>query len=264
MNLQNKHTARRGFTMVELLTVVVILMILMGIGLVASQKISDSGKAQLTRATLGNCELILTESQVARGKTPSVFIDKDEPIRNQFTTAKGKTPLGNPIPPDSDELIIEEQADYIAHSIQRFVASTYATLDKTATQATDPITRIYGTLSDRIFVQGTTSIEEPEKHEGSVHVHEYFEEYEHYFLAILDGWGNRLIYKNDPNDLPLTNKANYTLDDFLPRRTTPYFASAGADGNFGNANLNPNVTDPLLKQLYDAAQDNMYSYEINE
>ncbi|MHC4995955.1 MAG: type II secretion system protein [Planctomycetota bacterium] len=251
----------RGFTMVELLTVVAILSILIGIGVVASNAISETGNKQLTRSTLMVCHQILTEVQVSRGKTPVIFDTNNlgNPELKQYTTVKNPN-----FPKTSDDLVIEEPADYAAHSIQRFVAATFRVLGDDKSQAEDSVNRIYATINEDLLQAGIAEVSDTEVHSGEIHLHEYNDEVEFMFLAILDGWGNRLVYKHDPNDLNTTG-LNYPNDDFLPRNDKPFFASAGPDGVFGDANINEDTANANELLLLEYSRDNIYSYDaINE
>lgn len=75
------------------------------------------------------------------------------------------------------------------------------------------------------------------------------------FLEVVDGWGNKIEYAKyvDHEDAD-------DSDNFLPQRGTrynpqPYFASAGGDGEFGDAESTPSPDGTVR-------QDNLYSYSI--
>jgi type II secretory pathway pseudopilin PulG len=67
------------------------------------------------------------------------------------------------------------------------------------------------------------------------------------FMELRDGWGHKIVYAAfvDHGDAD-------SSDDYLPEFDKPFFASAGKDGNFGNAKTDPN--DPALS-------DNLYSHQ---
>ena len=67
---------------------------------------------------------------------------------------------------------------------------------------------------------------------------------------ILDGWGKPLRYVNvvDTGD-------SYTADDQMPKRPSPYFASAGPDGEWGVVSV-AGVADTN-------ASDNVYSFNLD-
>ncbi|MEL7087130.1 MAG: hypothetical protein AAGL98_01610, partial [Planctomycetota bacterium] len=80
---------------------------------------------------------------------------------------------------------------------------------------------------------------------------------------------------NDPWDTPLRYAAKvshtdtFENDDYLPAHPTPFFASAGPDGLWGNAvfledrEQNRRTLTAAEELLADQAVDNLYSFEID-
>lgn len=72
------------------------------------------------------------------------------------------------------------------------------------------------------------------------------------FMELVDGWGRKMIYVAfvDHDD-------GNSVDDFLPERPWPYFASAGPDGKWGD------VQAADGSEALERSQDNLYSYEMD-
>jgi hypothetical protein len=68
------------------------------------------------------------------------------------------------------------------------------------------------------------------------------------FDELVDAWDNPLTYAVQVN-----HTDGVAEDDFLPRHKHPFFASAGADGKWGNAESDPEAT---------VRDDNLYSFSF--
>lgn len=181
---------KRGFTLVEMMVVVAVLVILFGIGIAIGPEIIDAGEEQLTIGTMRSLEGILEDYTSRVGA----------PVNN----------VGD-FPRDWSGTIYEITSAGEAEdkSIQQFYIATKAIPD--IEQGT------YASMPTTLFT------EEDE---------------------IIDGWQVPLIYC-------ATTESTGNYFSFLPTYDRPFFASAGADGLWGNG------TD-------EDSEDNIYSYQIGQ
>ncbi|MEM8781562.1 MAG: prepilin-type N-terminal cleavage/methylation domain-containing protein [Planctomycetota bacterium] len=81
--------------------------------------------------------------------------------------------------------------------------------------------------------------------------------------TLTDPWDTKLRYA-----ARVSHGDSFTDDDYLPAHPTPFFASAGPDGEFGDAELLAELEDGGTLsdedlELARLAEDNVYSFEID-
>jgi len=83
------------------------------------------------------------------------------------------------------------------------------------------------------------------------------------FLEVVDPWGNSVAYAAS-----VSHSDGYTDDDFLPEHDSPFFASAGADQKWGRSMKRGEMT-PAQWTTYKASdeykftRDNLYSFDLD-
>lgn len=233
--LHRSHIADRrsqiAFTLVELLVVIGIIAVLLGLGLLVGPAVIGKGNEQVTRSLLNNCNAILAVYQTRVGSPVNNY--GSNPI--DWGTSKDRNKTGD-TGSDVSLAINTSQttttaADYPKSfynlSIEQFVYATYK-IDSIKT----------GLYAGAVMKNGSTSLLGDLDGNG--------------MLDIRDAWDNKIVYvANNPNP----GSDGFAHDDKLPARSTPYFASAGRDGKWGNVGG--------TQAEKDQAADNLYSYDAN-
>ncbi|MEX2671086.1 MAG: type II secretion system protein [Phycisphaeraceae bacterium] len=221
-----------GFTLLELLVVISIMMVLVGIGATLGPAISGRGSDQMTRTALSVGESALTEYRALTGRWPDIVNADDYPVTRIGAASNTIT------------LPINDRETFEDHSIERFVARTLQTTvtddDVVVLRRRSSLNSLYEDLSDKVLTDEDTTGDGVD------------------FLELRDGWGKKLLYVP-----PMRTIDPAVFDDwnddymyFLPLRDTPYFVSAGSDGEFGDVHAAEGTDE------HEASLDNLYSYDV--
>lgn len=217
---------RRGVTLMELLAVMFIITLMASILIGVGSKVRTNAKANQTRVTLANCKAALDEYEVQSQGKRLPHVGVGDGII--YMPINWGQPKARNAPNASGSAVIDD-------SIERFVWALLrnATTSKMIAAAADPAS--------------------------------YRDNDEDGFMELTDAFAGRnrtkLLYLAfvDHDD-------GYTDDDFLPEKSTPYFASAGPDGEWGNwQDLRKKQTgiagydDTLATE----AEDNLYSFDLD-
>lgn len=225
---------RGGFTLLELLVVVMIIMVLVSIGVALGPAMAGRGSEQMTRTVLSTAESVLTEYRVVTGTWPDVTSET-------YTTNRVGLEMDTGDP--GDYLYIEDDQDFIDHSSERFVARTLQTTIiarddlRVKLRERSSINSLYEELGSDVFAD---TDETGEDGFG--------------FMELRDGWGEKILYVPALQDHPQWWHNEVTW--FLPARQSPYFVSAGPDGEFGNVYADQDTPE------YEQSLDNIYSYDV--
>lgn len=232
---------RKGFTTIELMIAIAILVLLMGIVLVGFSTLGARGKATDTRVALEAAKSMLAEAEAAGalGRVKDLYL-----AGNQDYWKKGiSAPIG----------LMSGEASTDAGLWSDIV---FAVPDKKCDGSTAYVMRqllsfpgnrkVLESLPDRRIAKILApNVKTPSKPNDSV-------------TALVDGWGNPIIFVpagglRDCAGVGTGNTANLVVtsvgvvehktSDPLPSGARPFFVSAGPDGNF--------VTH----------EDNLYSFE---
>lgn len=226
-----------GFTLIEIIVVVAIIMVLLGIGIAYGPGMLAPNEEAATRTTLKNLSLIADENKLLGAptvnhrlsvKTPYDWTDdKLHNAWNETGTADGRL----------DGTIKED-------SIERFVWGTMRGAAK----------EMYGSFADNVMTDT----------DGGSDLNGDGNAQEDGFWEIRDAWGNKIVYVTYVrHDDGHTNDGDDDYDDFLPVRSYPFFASAGPDGKWGDfRELQKRLNgDSYDEDEADPAADNIYSFE---
>ena len=264
LETRNFPPAPRAFTLIELMVAIAIIVILTAIGLTVGNNLVRSNEINRTRTIMANAMQIATEYEVTIGPVPNHLASVETPIDwtndggnppKQFNSPAGLPDAASNKSYDLDDVTGTQQqkeADLWKNSIERFVWATqrvgalkkfYATFRPESLKDTDPVSSGKG------------------------------------YLEILDAWNRKLIYVTYvriPDNANNASVPDDTSDDFLPKRETYYFASAGPDGKWGHASPDdPSVNIADYKQgsetpaetksrLREESGDNVYSIDSLE
>ncbi|MEM7576588.1 MAG: prepilin-type N-terminal cleavage/methylation domain-containing protein [Planctomycetota bacterium] len=231
-NVTSPH--RAAFTLIELLVTISIIAILVGILSPVALRMLANADVSRTRATLNALSAALDEYKLTTGDVPD------------HTRTTGTDAINNLVVSDNDTdttiglfLSRVAQVGGAAESIMRAgIGRQGLTWD--------------GQKDPPPFAQAVR--------DGNVA--DYLDP-ELWTLA--DPWDGKLRYA-----ARVSHGDPFNDDDYLPANPTPFFASAGPDGEWGDAEelaklLNPNETDPTGNDLEQAkfAEDNVYSFQID-
>lgn len=248
---------KNAFTLIELLVVISIITVLAAIGLTVGTGLVRSNEIRRTKAILANCEQVRAEYEVTTqqvinhwGKAAFDWSDPLAMKEKNATYGVGAGAGGVTVSTNTSAALqrdsqvdttADRQADFQRKAGSRFV---YATMRLSA------LRKLYATFTPQTLVD--------KDGDG--------------FVDLLDVWGNKIVYVAFVRDDKPVSQAQplpplpfqignlivapdeHDSDDFMPKSTAPYFASAGPDGKWGNG-----LGD--TQQIEDAS-DNIYSTEV--
>ncbi|MCE9591889.1 MAG: type II secretion system GspH family protein [Planctomycetes bacterium] len=284
---------RDAFTLTELLVVIGLILFLLAMGAFAMHKITDAAAHSTTRTILAELQTVAAEFSTANNgisvnhlssvtspfnwntfgsitrmpKAPSgeYFYTTDMSANGRYDPTNAKScypnlggkyfrPLPDPpspsdplTPPTKDAFrgyLMDWAGDLKAISGKRFIAGAF----------TVPACKEQLQSMDRHYITSSTGMDYakatdclPLQGAAAVMVVDGM-------LEPRDAWGTKIVYAAYVF-YPEPGGDFETTDDFLPKRSTPFFVSAGPDRDFGD--VGPNATEASKK----AAEDNIYSYD---
>lgn len=248
-----------GMSLVELMTIVLILSILVTIGVTAGPSLFRQLSRTQVTATIKVLETILTEFRASTGKT--VVVKDELPSEGTYNTAfwsKRPANFHGSSAKDIASLSINSPAEYVARSIERFLSITYSNDPRSV------MTPLFApfkadVLDDRPDIVPDPASSKQGKDDGRAFG-------ANKMLEIRDVWGNKMVYKYDEND---GVGGDYKNDNFLPRTRRPFFASSGPDGKFGDQpaldnDHNRDANNHNHGNRAMAAEDNIYSFDLDK
>ena len=262
MNLRNRkteHRARPGFSLVEMMVVIGIILILLSIGIAVGKKIIGEGDRVSVLATMQKLQNINGEYEVQTGGL--VRLDPWQVWAEE-----------SPKPLYEQKYHFKNSLWYIWQSIEYFV-------DKTQDHAESrELYAAAGGKGQTALTDASTSASRPWDANLAKEDQQAMESATGLFTQtsntgngkqeIHDIWGKKLVYKSSHKvDAGLAwNQADVdgrARTDFIPTlKKGPYFASAGPDKLFGNIQaLDSTTASDRKSKAAQASKDNIYSYE---
>ncbi len=239
---RNTTRPRRGFTLIEMLTVIVIILILLGLGVAVGPKILGLGEEVKTKSTLKVLEMINDEYTAMTGGP--VKLDPE-------LTLSGKQVLPTPFAHASH---FSTAMQYWHYSIQYFTYKTYKIPDLQPLYAKIAVpsrkVTIYDPRHDNQTTADSYTVKSPADDPPTT---------DQPSIDIPDAWEQPIIYKQAEVPGTVTSSGNGTdpYVDWIPSFGKPYFASAGPDMKIGS------ITDDRKNdRASEVALDNIYSPEI--
>ncbi|MEM8493970.1 MAG: prepilin-type N-terminal cleavage/methylation domain-containing protein [Planctomycetota bacterium] len=239
-----KPTAhRRGFTLIELLVTISIIAILVGILSPVALRMLGEAEVGRTRAILNALSAALDEYKLVTGEVPD------------HTLTTGTNAINNLEVSDDDDddttigLLLSRiaQAGGTAESIMRAgIGRQGLAWDRDADGVFSPEEK--DPIPFQVAAGDPTDLTrylDPE------------------LWTLEDPWGSKLRYA-----ARVSHGDNFTEDDYLPAHPTPFFASAGPDGEWGDARRlverenGESLSDDELEDA-EQAEDNVYSFQID-
>ncbi len=237
-------TRRRGFSLMELLVVISIIALLVGISVPAAIKMLGRADVSKTRATLNALAAAIDEYKLKTGAVPD---HTDEDINNLVVS-------------DEDEANDPEKDTTIGF----FLSRGMQTGGSTEKMIRSGVAR--GSLKFKRPGDTTFSSDVPDFAAASSDpaLLQAYLDPENWQLH--DAWDTPLRYAAKVSHD--TSGGAFRDDDYLPAHPNPFFASAGPDGEWGDAQMlrrmldgDGSLSDDDLEDAKEA-QDNIYSFDI--
>ena len=235
----SSRRSRRGFTLIEMLAVIGVMMILMAMSIIGYQVVERSAAANQTRVTLTNLNAMLSEMDADAGSSALPTYTYTGTNRQTHQTTTGVQPIigAGVADPSGQAWPIGDvsTSNYPGNYRYGFVVQQTAMKMQTLLRCPNN-SKAIADLPSRKFlpISTTTPLAAP---------------------VLLDGWGNPIIYVPTGGIVVnvITGNNQAQLVTITSRDNRPFFASAGPDGDFGAVN-SPAVTPT-------AGDDNVYSRE---
>jgi type II secretory pathway pseudopilin PulG len=208
-----------AFTLVEMLVVIAVIVLLIGIGLGVIASVTGKGEEQATKMVMESAEAINTEYYSLTGTVLNHL--GDTPL-NWSVALTENEPFNNNTKKSRITTDVDKgtDSDIVKDaSIERFIWATYKIRD-----IRENMYRF-----DKLYFNDNSA---------------------NGFMELRDGWDTKLIYVSG-----VSHDDSEKGDDFLPIHDKPFFASAGPDGQWGDAQ----ETD-TTKNGYKYRLDNVYSF----
>ncbi|MEM1098187.1 MAG: type II secretion system protein [Planctomycetota bacterium] len=237
-----KPTARRGaFTLIELLVTISIIAILVGILSPVALRMLGEAEVGRTRAILNALSAALDEYQLASGEVPD------------HTRTTGADRIENLEVSDDDD---EDTTIGLFLSRVAQMGGTSESMMRAGVGRS-------GLSWDRDDDGHGPNDKDPVPFADAVRDNETEDYLDVSLWTLPDPWGSKLRYARR-----VSHEDDFTDDDYLPAHPTPFFASAGPDGEWGDAKLLSELQagDTLSEddqQLAEEAEDNVYSFNID-
>ncbi len=216
-----RHPRRQsGFTLVELLMVIAIMAILTGLLVIAGNQVRNSTRKKQTLTMLTQLQAAAEEYEIETGRRINHF-NRTAPVGTilhetfDWTESKEK----NDPPTTTGTGTIDDSIERFLYVVLRIDRTSYL------------LPKVDSDDEDVLYDQDGDG-----------------------FLEMFDAFGTRIEYAESVLHGTDLNGDDYGSDDFLPERKTPFFASAGSDADFGDAETDDPTKDPM--------RDNVYSYDL--
>ncbi|MEO1235296.1 MAG: prepilin-type N-terminal cleavage/methylation domain-containing protein [Planctomycetota bacterium] len=220
-----RHLA--GFSLVEILVVISIVVLLVGISIPAAIKMLGSAENNQTRSVLNGLASAADSYNIVTEKTVDHTQNRDD--------------FGNTINLDID-------GDNVDLTLAYFVFY--------AGQVPESARLIAIAAKDDLTFQGRPMLNVNEDIvNNNVSLANFGD------IQLLDSWDTPIRYAGG-----VSHSDTFTDDDYLPAHPTAFFASAGPDGEWGAVIRNTNEPDPSVDNDNDGnpdAADNIYSFDLN-
>jgi prepilin-type N-terminal cleavage/methylation domain-containing protein len=271
--------ARRGFTLLEMLGVIGIMLILVSLAVIAFETLDRSASGKQTRATLDDCTAMLNEyeNEAGAGALGNLGTGGPEPTGGfpypggAYAVAGGELGYNNSTPYIEVTSMVYSTVPAAANPTTvlsggygRYGAAVQYTWYVMANLMRIPKVKdmVQKLPTSRVLTAtntttGTTVPYTPTGATAGAGV------------VLLDGWGNPIIFVPS-GGINVWKKGQSTPTLIQSRDLRPFFASAGPDGDFGADNnatvANPTTTDSWSSTSMGVTRtpmgdDNIYSFE---
>lgn len=226
----------RGFSLMEMLMVIVIIATLLAIGLVAGANFRRDARVKQVKTVLDTCRAAATEYQAATGLVVN---------HSAYNPGDGST---NKIKPFDWKALADDDVQLAPLSEKQEQNDDPDKADKATNVYIERfVWAVHQVPSARKILEGHKFLEDTDA-DG--------------FAEVVDPFGRALAYAAFVN-----HEDEIEKDDYLPEHRTPFFASRGIDGLWGQARFEEEfesaakyadyLADPDMHA--DEAKDNIYS-----
>jgi prepilin-type N-terminal cleavage/methylation domain-containing protein len=260
--------ARRGFTLLELLGVIGIMLILISLAVIGFEQLDRSANGKQTRAMLDDCTAMLDEFEATSGGIQGLGEGSTAATTTDPYPAGAGAALGGSTAGETTSMVSTSgtYGRYGTAVINTWYVMAYLMRDpkvKDMVQKLPPtrILTIAGSTGSPVpwypWYSGGTAPTGMNTNSGAV---------------LLDGWGNPIIFVPS-GGIIVWKKGQISPTPITSRDNLPFFASAGPDGDFGaDAYQGPlpaavatgadNWPDPGMNVTRTPmGDDNIYSFE---